>query len=197
MKRLVSLCFIIAVLATFTFAQPQTVTDYFMAFPTNQFAKNNDGKILQGAALTKFRRSLIKVEDTKNGYLRLEGAWEGWAEIALFKKADGSYLVAQTETGCGPACGGSIKFFTYNAGKWADVTKQVFPALSTTAVRQAFVAKKMNPADGTESYFLLPRVGTTIKMACNMCEIPNAAPGGEEDTTLLEFTWNGAKFARK
>jgi hypothetical protein len=177
--------------------QPKTVTDYFLALPASFYSKDSEGKTIKGAALARFRRSLIKTEDIKNGYLRLEGAWEGWAEIALFKKTDGSYLIAQAETSCGPACDGFVKFFTYNAGKWTDVTRQVFPTLSQAAVKKALAAKKISEPDNTPYYFRLPRIGTTVKMACNECETTDNAGAGGEDFTILEFAWNGAKFTQK
>lgn len=177
-------------------AQPKTVTDYFLAMPSNIYATNMEGdKITGKAALTKHRKSLIKTEDIKNGYLKLEGPWESWAEIALFKKKDGSYLIAQSETGCGPACEGFIKFFTYKAGKWTDVTKQVFPMPSESQVATALKAKKINTEDGMSNYFLLPQTGTTVKMACNMCE--NGETNEDSELVLMEFNWNGEKFTIK
>jgi hypothetical protein len=183
-----------------TFAQPKTVTDYFLAMPNDVYSSDMEGNKITGkAALTKYRKSLIKIEDIKNGYLRLEGAWEGWAEIALFKKNDGSYLVAQAESGCGPACDGFVKFWSYKAGKWTDVTKSVFAEPTAKAVAKQFNAIK--PADdetadeaGMPFYYLLPRVGRTLKLACNEC---SQVDDGSPDFVIFEYEWNGAKFVKK
>lgn len=143
--------------------------------------------------IVKHRKSLIKIEDVKNGYLKLEGAWEGWAEIALFKKKDGSYLIAQAESGCGPVCSGFIKFFDYKNGKWSDVTDQVFPVLTEARIKKAFVDKKIDTEEtGANIYFVLPREGTTVRMSCNEC-----SDTGDQDSILLEFNWNGEKFTMK
>lgn len=198
MKKLfISFVFLLFAFSVNSFSQqPKTVTDFYLAMPNDVYATNMEGNKITGkAALTKHRKSLIKTEDIKNGYLKLEGAWEGWAEIALFKKKDGSYLIAQSETGCGPACEGFIKFFTYKAGKWTDVTKQVFPMPTDNQVAAAFKAKKINTEDGMSNYFLLPQTGTTVKMACNMCE--NGETNEEPELVLMEFTWNGEKFTVK
>lgn len=172
---------------------PKTVTDYFLAFPADKYATDNNGEKINGATpLKRFRKSLIKIEDVKNGYLKLEGPWEGWAEIALFKKKDGSYLIAHAESGCGPVCDGFIYFYTYKAGKWTDVTFKVFPNLSEAQVKKAFADKKIDTSENDlNAYFLLPRQGTTIKMVCNECS--------EEanDFVLMEFEWNGEKFTEK
>lgn len=198
-KQFILSTFLILVFSVSLFAQtqPKTVTDFYLVMPSNLYSTDIEGNKIAGkAALSKHRKSLIKTEDIKNGYLKLEGAWEGWAEIALFKKKDGSYLIAQAENGCGPACEGFVKFFTYKAGKFTDVTKQVFPTLTEAQVKQVFTAKNINLEDsGMSYYFLLPQQGTTVKMACNMCE--NGETNEEPDFTLMEFTWNGEKFTVK
>lgn len=198
MKNLASLFILLIAFASFTFAQPKTVTDYFLVMPTDVYSSDIEGNKISGkSALTKHRKSLIKIEDVKNGYLKLEGPWEGWAEIALFKKNDGSYIVAQAESGCGPACDGFVKFFTYNGGKWTNITKTIFPQISAKTAAKTFNLKK--PADaeiadeeGFAFYYLLPRVGKTLKIACNEC-----TQSGDPDFVFMEFDWNGTRFVQK
>lgn len=195
MKKTIILCALLTMIfsASALAQQPKTVTDYFLALPNDKYSTDIEGKKITGKAnLAKFRRSMIKIEDVKNGYLKLEGPWEGWAEIALFKKKDGSYLIAHAESGCGPVCDGLIKFYTYKAGKWTDVTKQVFPNLTEAQIKKAFTDKKIDTEEnGLDSYYLLPQEGTTVKLACNQCS--------EEanDFVLMEFVWNGEKFTVK
>jgi hypothetical protein len=197
MNRILLLIVAITTFSAFASGQPKTIMDYYLAMPTDYYAKDIEGNEIKGkAALTKFRKSLIKIEDIKNGYLRLEGTWEGWAEIALFKKNDGSYIIGHAESGCGPACEGFIKFYTYNAGKWAEITNSVFPQLTEAQIKQAFDDKNINAEeDGMSHYYLLPRQGTTVKMACNMCD--DGTTSDENDTVLKEFVWNGEKFTMK
>lgn len=193
MKKTILLTALILACGLNVFAQLKTVTDYFLAMPNDLYSTNTEGdKITNKSALIKFRKSMIKIEDIKNGYLKIEGSWEGWAEIALFKKTDGSYLIAQAESGCGPACDGFVKFYNYKAGKWIDVTKQVFPEISEDEVKRLYINKKLDTEDGVNSYYLLPRIGKTVKLACNMC-----SDGDEQDFTLLELEWNGSKFVKK
>ncbi|MBS1792661.1 MAG: hypothetical protein JSS81_02335 [Acidobacteria bacterium] len=199
MKHLILTAILILAGWTGAAAQPKTVTDYFLAMPAETYATDIDGqKFKDRAALTKYRKSLIKIEDVKNGYLKLEGAWEGWSEIALFKRRDGGYLVAETSVGCGPACVGGLKLSTYTNGKWTDVTKQFQPVFTDA---EAFAAYKSKGGDDDEiksgadlgSYYLLPRAGRTVKIACNEC----GGSGDGEDFVFLEFEWNGDKFVRK
>ncbi len=198
MKKPIFLIILSLAFSFSVFAQPKTVTDYFLAMPDNVYSTTLEGKKVTGKpALTKLRKSMIKIEDIKNGYLKLEGAWEGWAEIALFRKNDWSYIIAQAENGCGPACDGFVKFWTYKSGKWTEITAQIFPEISQKTAAKAFNAKK--PANeesadenGFPFYYLLPRQGRTLKIACNEC-----TQSGAEDFVFLEYEWNGSKFVKK
>ncbi|HMT07297.1 MAG TPA: hypothetical protein PKA82_04780 [Pyrinomonadaceae bacterium] len=193
------LTFIVVMLAaTASMAQLKTVTDYYLAMPGDLYSTDINGdKVTAKAALTKHRRSLIKIEDIKNGYLRLEGPWEGWADIALFKRTNGSYIVGQAETGCGPACTGSIKFWSVANGKWSDFTKSVFAELKDAEAAKLFntirsADDETATTDNFSFYYLLPREGTTIKAACNEC-----TDEGADDFVFAEWSWNGTKFTRK
>lgn len=190
--------YVIALMAIFSAvaaAQPKTVTDYFLAMPAGVYDSTMEGKKVKGKALTDLRRGMIKIEDVKNGYLRLEGPWEGWAEIALFELNSGGYLIAEANSGCGPACEGSLRFWTYRAGRWTDVSKNYPFEFTADDAMKGFLARggKSEFGDDEEipTYFLLPREGRTIKVACNMC---NDAEG---DFVIFEYEWNGAKFVKR
>lgn len=197
MKKLFFAVSIFILTAAGAFAQPKTVTDYFLAMPADMYATSITGdKYKSKAELTEFRRSLIQVEDVKNGYLKLEGPWEGWAEIALFKKADGGYLIAESNVGCGPECGGDLKLFTYVNGKWTNVTKMYAPKVTEKMVFDGYRKRGGKDPEITKPgdvgyYFKLPREGRTMKLACNMCD------DGTEDFVVLEYDWNGKSFVKK
>ena len=165
---------------------PNTVTDYYLLLPTENLP------ILESV---RSRRSIIKTEDTKNGYLRLEGAWEGWAEIALFRKTNREAVIAVEEVGCGPECSGAVQFLTYKNGRWTDVTDEVMPNLSDEDILAAYLRVKTKD-DETHSlddvpnvYWVLPQKGTTIKMVLG----DESASNGK---TLMSFNWNGSKFVK-
>jgi hypothetical protein len=194
--RVLFLTLCIFLLLGFGLAQtkPTTVTDYYLALPGGVYGiKGTQDSEIHGfeddflfysnernesqLAIRKYRRSLIKIEDIKNGYLRLESSkWEGWVEVALFKKADGNYLIAISQVECGPGCGGDLLFLTYNKGTWANVTKRVFPSNSSS----------------DEGYFKLPRVGTTIELICGDGSNKTCRNGNALD----KFQWNGEDFTK-
>ncbi len=171
--------------------EPKTVTDFYLLMPSgsydllpqgagDSYLFREDDNLKGKTAITKFRKSLIKIEDIKNGYLRLESAmWdESWMEIALFKKSY-SYIVAISQVECGPACGGDLQLLTFNNQKWTDVTKQFYPPLSKEA------------RETEDCHFELPRVGRTLKMWCGNTEDDNDK--GKE----FKFEWDGTKFIGK
>lgn len=199
MKKVILLISVILLFCSFIYSQPKTVTDYFLAMPDDVYSTDIEGKrITNKPALTKFRKAMIKIEDIKNGYLRIEGAWEGWGEIALFKKTDGSYIIGQAENGCGPACDGFVKFWIYNAGKWTDITKTVFTEPSGKAVAKQFNATKGKDDEAAEEsgipfYYSLPREGRVMRIVCNEC----SSSGDGEDFTIFSYEWKGTKFVKK
>src|SRR5438552_18609665 len=122
MKNIFAILFLL-VFSAFTFAQPQpkTVTDFYLALPSDRYSHPIGKEISGKEAIAKYRKSLITVEDISNGYIKLENnEMEGWSEFALFKKSDGTYILAVSEIGCGPGCDGHLQLLTYNNGKWTD-----------------------------------------------------------------------------
>lgn len=169
----------------------KTVTDFYLAMPRNiseiaspdgssfesDFYFNDNGTNKSDSAIAKYRKSLIKTEDIKNGYLKLESnGWEGWMEIVIFKRVDGHYIVAVTQVGCGPSCIGEIMFLTYSGDKWTNVTNQVFPVTPSSF----------------KGYFRLPRVGTTVELVCG----DDSSEDCKKGETLSVFKWNKGKFIK-
>ena len=87
--------------------QPKTVTDFYMALPTSfTIVKNlEDSPFRDGfffdefyenatttskEAMIKHRKSLIKIEDIKNGYMRLQPkSSDGWKKLPCSRKPMG------------------------------------------------------------------------------------------------------------
>ena len=169
-----------------TKANPQTVVDYYLLLPTENLP------ILESVAN---RRSIIKKQDLKNGYLRLEGGWEGWAEIALFRKKNREAVIGVAEVGCGPACSGAAQFLTFRNGKWTDVTTKVMPELEDADILAAYNRLKTKDDDAHSlddmpyTYWQMPQKGTTLKLLL----------GDESESsgkTLINFAWNGERFVK-
>lgn len=147
-------------------SKPKNVLEYYERLTSEQ------ATFLQGG-VEKKRQSLIKIQDIPNGYLKLQGAdWDGWAELALFKKTSGDYVLGLADTGCAPACATYLRFFEYRDGQWIDVTDQVYPT--------------MNKSEELMVY-RLPQFGRTI-------EIKRSGEKGEKTKTLQKLNWDGSQF---
>ena len=204
MKKITFLSVLIIAFAFTAFAQPKTVTDYFMAMPDSEdFSFYRSQETTTKAALTKFRKGLIEVEDIKNGYLKLRGTWEGYAEIALFKKTGGSYLIANMRADCTEGCEGFLSLYEYKNAKWKDVGFDILPKYGDIVTEFNKKRPKGTPAknvagDDTEGFsflYQLPQTGKSIKISCSMC-IPSQKTQ-DEKFVFAEYLWNGAKFVKK
>ena len=171
--------------------RPRNVTEFYLALPgsingiegtqnseipgfEDDFFFYSNARNESKSSILKYRRGLIKSEDLRNGYLRLESReWEGWVEIALFKKADGSSLLAISQVACAPGCNGGILFLTYLNDRWKNVTSQVFPIPKQRA-----------------NYYELPRIGTSISLVCGDAGNQSCRNGEK----LAEFQWDRNKF---
>jgi len=168
---------------TVRFQKPaQSVVDYYLLLPD---------KYLTAGGNRQERLKSIKINDARNGYLRIEGAWEGYTEIALFKKPDRTDLIAVSDVHFGPGPEQRLYFLEYRNSLWTDRTQEVMPVISTAAIASAYRAKR-RPADedfgdDVPHIYLLPRIGTTVKIII--------APGmTERGITLLELKWRGGRF---
>ncbi len=204
MKQIILLTTLFLTFGLSVFAQPKTVTDYFLAMPdTEDFPYYRSAETTTKAALIKFRKSLIEVEDIKNGYLKLKGTWNGYAEIALFKKTDGSYLIANLRADCEEGCEGFLSLYSYKNAKWTDVGFDILPRYGDIASefnkKRPKGAKVVNVAgDDTEGFsftYDLPKVGKSIKVSCSMCIPTQKDP--LDKFYFAEYEWNGAKFVKK
>lgn len=204
MKKIILLTGLILTFGLTSFAQPKTVTDYFLAMPDSEdFPYYRNETTTTKADLVKFRKGMIKTEDIKNGYLKLEGNWEGYGEVALFKKTDGSYLIANLRAECDPVCEGFLGLYTYKDAKWEDVGYELLPKYGDIVTEFNKKRPKGTPAknvagDDTEGFsflYHLPQVGRSIKVSCNMCIPSQKSP--DERFYFAEYVWNGADFIKK
>jgi len=138
------------------------------------------------------REAVTAVRDVANGYLRLEGAWEGFTEVALFRAADGGSLLVTAMAECGPLCRQSVLAFALRDGALVDVTADVFPPLGPDRLAAAW-ARARRPDDpdleveDLGALVRLPRHGTTIRVV-----VPAEVAGREVD--LLELRWDRRTF---
>lgn len=96
---------------------PRGVVDYLRILPV-RYSK------LLAANPNVDRVSLIKIDNRKTNFLRLEAEnFAGYAELALFPKKSGGFLVAvnENQTNAPEGEDGAGMFFEYEKGKWRPV----------------------------------------------------------------------------
>jgi len=170
-------------------SQPRTVLDYY--------------RLLSAAHLNvpegvKTRKPVVAKTDIANGYLLLEpppysegdGGWESWAnaEVVLFKKRAGGYVVGVAQTETVTVSTTILKFLEYDAGKWRDVTNAVMPEITERMIRAALLraapaeAKELRDDDMMLVTYSLPRVGRSI------------IAQWDYNAKLFKLNWNGERF---
>ena len=160
----IALVFVFAVMVAGQARQPRTVRDFFMALPARYFGieccisqqsafSNQPSAVrsqqLQREAKERYLKQYLTVEDTANGYMSASGdaAQDGFV-MALFKRADGSYLIGLYTYGEGGVEDTPWTIFlNYKGGKFTDVSRMVVPQYN----KEKFV-------------YELPRNGTTVEV---------------------------------
>ena len=148
--------------APFFAAGPKSIMDHLLLVPEKYLG-------LEGTKLTPAERlAMIEIDDTANGWLRLVGrgdrAFEGWIEMALFRRGPGGPMLAVAVNQCGPRCQQSLVFLRCAGGQWEEISGRVFSPLPEDRVK-AFYNREF-PGDEFAGdppvLYRLPRRGTDI-----------------------------------
>jgi hypothetical protein len=144
---------------------PRTVVDYYLLLPSSYFAGlGTDTRSERLRLLKDFKGSYV---DRAHGYLHIRGdGAQPDLNVCLFKRPDGSYLVAAgSTTDSDGQWDPEFDFFTYRQGRLVAVTR---------AIRPPGIDKRLG--------FVLPRYGTTIRVV------------NDRGKTVEYLYWNGSGF---
>lgn len=155
------------------------VLDYYKLDPDNALA-------------SKAMQEKITVEDLKNGYLKIEGAFEGYIEAALFRKKDKTPVLVISNTSCGPVCNSAVRASTYQNGKMVDITEEILLRPSEPEINAIYNRKKKAGDDDYGNYavplvYELPRIGWTITVKADNTFAPS-------DITIFKLDFKNDKF---
>ena len=157
---------------------PKTVRDFFMLLPGKIFSIECCLEKTPKASKEKYLEKYLETEDIANGYLKGggDGAQDGF-EMALFKRADGSYLIGLYTVGEGGVEDTPFTFFlNYKNGRWTDVSKSAVPGY-----------------DPLTKIYEIPRVGTTVEVF----QKDEAASDFNKGKKLYDLIWQKGKFTIK
>ncbi len=171
----------------------KNVMDYYLLLPPEYLSL--EGHPLDFAGSVDTRRGAVAAKDIRNGFLRIQGAWEGWMEIALFRGTGGGDIIAVFTASCGPVCSTEKRFLELKGGAWADVTKKIFPEIAPERMKAVFEKKmkgKQYDKEAMAVNYRLPRYGTTIKIIVD----PSVYEGSGE-VPLFNIEWRNGGFVVK
>ena len=143
---------------------PRTVQDYFLLLPERYAG-------ISRARREEMLRSGNVTVDLRNGYISYQDSAEDRSAIALFRRPDGSHLIAVTYLGPDLRVNPNfeevsrISFLRYANGRWSDVTRSTLPI----------------PFNSRLTYEL-PRYGTTIKVT------------GRRGQRAYDLVWANGRF---
>lgn len=141
----------------------------------------------------KNRDALVKETDYPNGYLLLaHDEWNGWGEMALFKKKSGGDLIVVTQYDCKQIdsarsvvrwrdCAGTVSFLE-SSGKMLVAAKNVAPNEKELQLYGFYEKKTGQPANSEHKLiYELPRERKDIRIKLSGAEV-------------YSLIWNGEKF---
>lgn len=123
---------------------PKTVVDFYLMLPKDTVQSFEYDSTTRKQRL-KLLHYLSSFADVPHGYLELHGDCDTSFVVCLFRKANGSYLVASYFGGGEDDEEPELSFFEYRGGRLVKV-------------------KPLPVAFNQELIYELPRVGTTIKV---------------------------------
>ncbi len=159
--------------------KPKTVRDFFMALPAKYFPIESCEPATDKGCLKAKRdylKTFLEIEDTANGYLKAgcDGA-QSCLEMAIFKKADGDYLIGVRSDF---EMGSDSYFIDFANGKWIDVGSAIVEGFSKN------------------NYYTFPRKGTTVEVFEKLAEDAEPTADLGKGKKLYDLEWKNGKFRR-
>ncbi len=123
--------------------KPMTILDYYLALP-QKYLKH------AGGASAKERSAALYIKEVETGYLQArQPNGEFYSAVALFKRPDGSDLLAVENRDCSRGCNEEFYFLAYENGQWIDVTNKTLPAMKPEDLR-ATLERQFKAREGFE-----------------------------------------------
>lgn len=154
-------------------ANPLDIVEYYLIMPSEEYwdfeGKTSDRFTARQQYLKENSMRKVMI-DKKNAYLTISDVTnelEFKLTMCYFVKADKTKVLAVHYYNEGGDCDSHLlKFYTYSAGKWKDVTTTVLPPLS---LKNYNIQEKNFVA--VDFLYTLPQFGTDIKVrAASICE---------------------------
>ncbi|PTB93872.1 hypothetical protein C9994_12640 [Marivirga lumbricoides] len=156
----------------------KSIKDYFLLLPMDIV---NCEPLFSEESLES-RKQFITKENIKNGYLEAEGM-----QLALFKDRNKNIdiiAVQRGKSGIGTTCGGVNTLLQFDEEKkcWIYRNDLLPEDKKLEEIQEDYISR--NNYEMALPYYILPEVGTTIKVFDE-----------ENESTIYNLKWDGSKFS--
>lgn len=165
-------------------SRPKSILDYYFLLPHKYLSYlKADSRSVREAAL--------KIKDVDGGFLKSgQAADEVSTSLALFRKSDGSNVIAVENRSCLAGCSSSLHLLSYANGQWADVTHDLLPVIDESKIRALLRQQYTNaPVEQIRE----PRLIHTLQKDGRSIEVNEHWTG----MALGEFEWANDAFVFK
>jgi len=109
--------------------RPKSILDYYFLLPQKYLPYLT-------ADSRSAREAAIQTKDLDGGFLKSgPGTDEVSTSLALFKKSDGSDLIAVENRSCPGPCFSNLNLLLYANNQWTDVTHDLLPAIDASKIQ--------------------------------------------------------------
>ena len=118
--------------------RPKSVLDYYFLLPHKYLTYLT-------ADSRPVREAAIQIKDLDGRFLKSGLATdEVSTALALFKKSDGSDLIAVENRSCPAACSSSLNLLLYANGQWTEVTRDLLPSIDASKIQASLQRQYMS-----------------------------------------------------
>ena len=142
--------------------RPKSILDYYFLLPPKYLPYLT-------ADSRPAREAAIEISDLDGGFLKSGLATdEVSTALALFKKSDGSDLIAVENRACPAACSSSLNLLLYANDQWVDVTPDLLPAIDQAKIQASlqrqYMSRPNEPARQSQLIYTLRKHGESIEV---------------------------------
>ena len=142
--------------------RPKSILDYYFLLPHKYLGYLT-------ADSRPAREAAIQIKDLDGGFLKSGPATdEVSTALVLFKKSDGSDLIAVENRSCPAGCSSNLNLLLYANDQWADVTHQLLPAIDGSKIQallqRQYMSRPNEPIRQSQLIYTLGRHGDGIEV---------------------------------
>jgi|SRR5829696_2460792 len=142
--------------------RPKSILDYYFLLPHKYLSYLT-------ADSRSVREAAIQIKDLDGGFLKSGLATdEVSTALALFKKSDGSDLIAVENRSCPAACSSSLNLFLYTNDQWSEVTHDLLPAIDGSKIQallqRQYMSRPNEPIRQSQLIYNLRKHGESIEV---------------------------------